>query len=172
MGDQHSTETSSSALAIRPVLTTWALTVGVDLFFNAGIFMPLFDQEREPALLPDEQLFRRIPVAYLAILAGITALAWIIDSVDVVDVRRGVGVGILTGVTFSAMGVVFMWTTIEVTGIFVAAGSLVVIAEFASAGGVLSAFRAGSDKKRLTRRVLLIALLFAVAGIVIQNLQA
>jgi hypothetical protein len=70
------------------------------------------------------------------------------------------------------MGVVFMWTAIEVTGIFVAAGSLVVIVEFASAGGVLSAFRAGSDKKRLTRRVVLIALLFAVAGIVIQNLQA
>lgn len=172
MGDQQPTKASGRALAIRPVLTAWVLTVGVDLFFNAGVFGPLFDREREPSLLSDEQLFRRIPMAYLVLLAGVTALAWIIDSTDVVDVRRGIGVGVLTGVTFSLMGLVFLWTAVEMTGVFVAAGSLVVIVEFASAGWVLSAFRTGLDAARLTRRVLLIALLSAIAGIVIQNLQA
>jgi len=172
MGDQPSAGMAGRAFALRPVLTTWALTVGVDLFFNAGVFVPLFDQEREPSLLSDEQLFRRIPVAYLGLLAGVTALAWIIDRIDVVDVRRGVGVGTLTGVVFSFMGVVQLWTAIEMTGVFVAAGALAVVVEFASAGWALSAFRAGPATERLTRRVLLIALLIAIAGIVIQNLQA
>ena len=172
MSDQRPTKIRVRALAIRPILTAWVLTVGVDLFFNAGVFGPLFDQEREPSLLPDEQLFRRIPMAYLALLAGVTALAWIIESTDVVEVRRGIGVGVLTGVTFSLMGPVFLWTAVEMTGFFVAAGSLVVIVEFASAAWVLAAFRTGPDASRLTRRVLLIALLSAVAAIVIQNLWA
>jgi hypothetical protein len=171
MGDQSSTEMVDRALAIRPVLTTWALTVGVDLFFNAGVFMPLFDQEREPSLIPDEQLFRRIPVAYIALLAGVTSLAWIIDRIDVANARHGVMVGTLAGLVFSLMGVIYLWTAIEMTAWFVAAGSLVVIVEFASAGWALSAFRRGPDTAPPTRRILLIALLAAVAGIVIQNLQ-
>ena len=116
------------------MLATWALTIGVDLFFNAGVFMPVFDQEREPSLLPDEILFRRIPVAYLALLAGVTSLAWVIDRIDLPDVRRGVILGALAGVVFSLMGVVYLWTAVEMTGVFVAAGSLVVIVEFASVG--------------------------------------
>lgn len=82
MGQQEVSETANRAFAIRPVLTAWVLTVGVDLFFNAGVFMPLFDQEREPSLLPDELLFRRIPVAYLALLGGVAALGWLIDKID------------------------------------------------------------------------------------------
>lgn len=69
------------------------------------------------------------------------------------------------------MGVVYLWTAIEMTGVFVGAGSLVVVAEFASAGGVLAAFRLGPHPARLARRVLLAALLSGIAGIVIQNLQ-
>ncbi|HET9204508.1 MAG TPA: hypothetical protein VFP67_15335 [Acidimicrobiia bacterium] len=171
MGDQDSTNLADRAFALRPVLTTWALTIGVDLFFNAGVFMSLFDQEREPGLLSDEQLFSRIPVAYLALLAGVTALAWLLDRIGVADVRRGIGVGALTGTTFAVMGVVFLWTALEMTGVFVLAGSLVVIIEFAAAGWVLSAFRASPDAARLTRRIVLIALLCALAGMVIQNLQ-
>lgn len=51
------------------------------------------------------------------------------------------------------------------------AGSMVVIVEFASAGWALSAFRTGPATADLTRRILLIALLTAIAGTVIQNLQ-
>ena len=122
MGDQLSTEVVDRAFSVRPVLTVWALTIGVDLFFNAGVFGPLFDQVREPSLLSDEQLFRRIPVAYLALLAGVTSLAWIIDRIDPPDVRRGIILGTLAGVLFSLMGVVYLWTALQMTGGFVAAG--------------------------------------------------
>jgi hypothetical protein len=162
---------ANRAFAIRPIFSAWVLTVGVDLFFNAGVFMPLFDQEREPSLLPDEQLFRRIPVAYLTLLGGVAALGWLIDKIDPSEVRQGFIAGGLSGVVLSLMGVVYLWTAFEMTGVFVAAGSLVVMAEFASAGGVLAAFRLGPDPVRLSRRVLLAALLSGSAGIVIQNLQ-
>ncbi|MEX2623935.1 MAG: hypothetical protein WD651_09405 [Acidimicrobiia bacterium] len=171
-GPRQAGEMAKRAFAVRPVLTAWVLTVGIDLFFNAGVFMPLFDQERESSLLPDELLFRRIPVAYLSLLVGAAALGWLIDKIDISEVRQGVIVGGISGVVLSLMGLVSLWTAIDMTGIFVMAGSLVVIAEFASAGGVLQAFRLGPHPARLARRILLAALLAGIAGIAIQNLQA
>jgi hypothetical protein len=164
--------TTDRAFAVRPVLTAWALTVGLDLFFNAGVFAPLFDPQREPSLISDEELFSRIPVAYAVLLAGASFLAWIIDRTDASTTRRGILVGTSTGLVFALMGVVYLWTALEMSGVFVAAGSLVVTAEFASAGWALSAFRRSSRAAHPTRRILLVALLAAVAGVVIQNLRA
>jgi hypothetical protein len=58
MGDQYSVKVAGRAFARRPVFTAWALTIGVDLFFNAGVFIQLFDQEREPSFLSDTQFWR------------------------------------------------------------------------------------------------------------------
>lgn len=157
--------------ALRPVLAAWALTIGLDLFFNAGVFMPLFDQAREPSLLPDEVLFRRIPIAYAALLIGVAFLARAIDRVEPRSIPIAAAQGGLFGVVLALMGVVSLWTAIDMTGAFVAAGSLVVVLQFASAAAVLAAFRL-SGRKHLTRRVLLVALLAAVGGIVVQNLWA
>ncbi len=57
----------------------WLSMIGVDLFFHAGVFSAVFDQSREPALLADEVLFKRIPSTYAALLVGTMSLAWIID---------------------------------------------------------------------------------------------
>jgi len=157
--------------ALRPVLSAWALTIGLDLFFNAGVFMPLFDQEREPSLLPDEVLFRRIPVAYAALLIGVAFLAYAIDRVEPRSILIGAAQGGLLGVVLASMGIVSLWTAIDMTGTFVAAGSLVVVLEFAAAAAVLAAFRL-SGRRDFARRVLLLALLAAVGGIVVQNLWA
>lgn len=171
MGDQRSAQTSRRALAVRPVLVAWVLCIGVDLFFNAGLFASLFDQSQEPSLLGDAQLFRRIPVAYLCLAIGVAALAWIVDELDVEGVRSGVRLGAVAGGVFSVMGVVYLWTAIDMTAAFVTAGALVVVAEFAAAGWALSTFRAGRPGGH-TRRFLLLALFLAVAGIVVQNLAA
>jgi hypothetical protein len=146
--------------------------IGVDLFFNAGLFAPLLDQESEPSLLSDEQLFQRIPVAYFALLAAVVAAAWLSDRLEVSDTRSGIVLGVGVGALFSLMGVVYMWTAIEMTGVFVAAASLVLMAEFASAGWTLSAHRRGTGIGSKPSRVILIAVLLAVGGVVIQNLQS
>ncbi len=163
-------ESTVEALRVRPVVTAWLLAVGVDLLFNAGIFSPLFHQDREPGLLSDQALFRRIPIAYLALLCAVGGLAWLTDRVDVTGFRRGAVVGFGVGVLLAIMGVVYLWTAIDMTGVFVAAGAIVVIIEMTVTGGVLAAFRVDPQPSGLARRVLLAALASAVAGIVVQNL--
>lgn len=155
---------------MRPVLLAWLVAVGVDLLFNAGLFSGLFDQQREPGLITDEALFRRIPVAYLGLLVGVVALAWVIDHTSARDSVSGAVMGAGFGVVTSTLGFVSLWTAIEMTGAFVAAGALVQIAEFAAAGAVIGACRGDADQRRVTRAAVVTALAFAMLGLVIQNL--
>jgi hypothetical protein len=157
-------------LSVRSVALAWLVAVGVDLFFNAGLFSGLFDQDREPGLLGDDSLFRRIPVAYLALPVGVAALGWIMDRADRRGFASGAVVGAGFGVVAGLLGVVTLWTAIEMTGLFVAAGAFVQVVEFASAGAVIGACKADADQSRVTRLALLAALLAAIGGIVAQNL--
>lgn len=157
-------------MRVRPIVVAWVLTVGVDLFFNAGLFSKLFDQSREPGLLPDPVLFRRIPVAYLALAIGVAALGWLFDRMDLRGGRQGAVVGGLFGVVMAFLGVVNLWTALEMTGPFVVAAVLVQAVEFGAAGAFLGAYRDDPEPKRLVRVALTAGFLFAVAGIIIQNL--
>jgi hypothetical protein len=158
-------------MTFRPVVVGWFLAVGIDLFFNAGLFSGLFDQTREPSLLPDAVLARRVAVAYAALAIAVAALAWLLDRTDRRGALAGAVLGALAGLVFAAMGIVMLWTAIDMTGTFVAAGALVQVAEMAGAGAVLGAFRTGADRRRLTRRALVFALLAAAGGIVLQNIM-
>jgi hypothetical protein len=146
------------------------MAVGVDLLFNAGLFSGLFDQGREPGLLADEVLFRRVPVAYLLLVVGVIALAWAIDVSYRVGAAAGAILGAGFGLVTALLGVVYVWTAIAMTGLFVAAGALVQVIEFAAAGAVIGACKGSADQRRVTRVSLTVALLAAVAGVAAQNL--
>lgn len=158
------------ALRVRPLVAAWLLTVGVDLFFNAGVFSNLFEQSREPGLLSDPVLFRRIPVAYLGLAIGVTALAWLLDRIDLLGAWQGARIGGLGGLVVASLGVVGVWTALEMTGLFVAAAVLVQIVEFAVVGAFLGAYRRDPGSNRITRLAIVAAFLAAVAGIIIQNI--
>ena len=163
-------EAPLSALRLKPIGLAWMLAIGVDLFFNAGVFTRLFDQAREPGLLADEVLFRRIPVAYLALAGGVAALAWLIERRLLTHgSHSGAVLGGLVGFMFALMGVVNLWTAIELTGWFVAGAALVQIAQFAVAGWFLTTYRI-SDDRGLTWKAIAVAALLALAGVVAQNL--
>ncbi len=151
-------------------MVAWLSAVGVDFLFNAGLFSGLFDQSREPSLLPDVVLFRRIPVAYAGMAVAVTALAWLVDRTD----RRGAGtgamVGAFTGVVVTSMGIVALWTAVDITGLWVAAGAAVQVAEMAAAGATLGAYRAGADRRLVTRVTLALVLAAGVVGVLAQNL--
>lgn len=68
------------------------------------------------------------------------------------------------------MGVVYLWTAMEMIGAFVAVGVFVITVEMTGAGGALAAFRMESQRSGLTRRVLGVAAACAVFGVVTQNL--
>lgn len=170
----ETTDSSSEAgraLTPRAVSTVWVLMVGIDLLFNAGILSFLFEQAREPALLPDDALFRRIPVAYLALLMAVSALAWVLDRAAIGTVRAGALVGGVGGLVAAATGIVSLWTAVDMTMPFVAGGAVVQVVEFASAGTALAAYRSAPQPGRVVRITFIAAAGCAVAGIIIQNLM-
>jgi hypothetical protein len=148
------------------------LAVGVDLFFNAGLFVSLFDQEREPALLADPELFRRVPVAYVAVAVGVIALAWLLDRTDTVGAAPGGMIGGLGGLVVATLGIINVWTALDMTLALVGAGTIVQVSQFAAAGAFLGAYRASSNPRRIMLRMVAVAFSLAIAGIVLQNLLA
>lgn len=115
----------------------WLAMVGVDLLFHAGLFASVFDQAREPGLLADEVLFRRIPFAYATLMAGALALWWILEWTG----SRGPSalvIGATSGLTVGLMGLGALWTAIDITGLLVAAGIVVLVAQGAVAAKVLT----------------------------------
>lgn len=154
------------------VFFAWVVAVAVDLFFNAGVFAPLFDQSREPSLLADQILFRRIPVAYFALAVGVSALAWVLKCAAVRGSAVGAVVGGATGLIFGVTGALWLWTAIEMTGLFVAAGILVQVSQLAAAGAVMGAVAGGTPRPRVRRWSVLVATVLAITAFAVQNLVA
>lgn len=152
------------------VFWAWVVAVGVDLFYNAGVFSPLFDQAREPGLLPDDELFARIPVAYLVLAVEVTALAWVLDRASAAGPVRGALLGATTGTLLWLGGVVWLWTAIDMTAAFVAAALVVQVSMFAAAGAVLGAAASGTSSRRLRVTCAAVLVLTLALAIVAQNL--
>ncbi len=166
MADPH---IENRALGVRPVLAAWWLGIGIDLFFNAGLFASLFDQATEPGLLSNDELFRRVPVSYAALALAVVGLAWVWDRLGVDGWRRGAVLGAGAGVVASALGIVNVWTAIEMSPAFVGAGALVQVVELTAIGTALGRFRSGVDAR--VRWVVLAGVGAAVVGIVLQNVS-
>lgn len=167
MADSH---IEHRALGVRPVLAAWWLGIGIDLFFNAGLFASLFDQATESGLLSDDELFRRVPVSYAALALAVSGMAWVWDRLRVDGWRRGAGLGAGAGVMVAALGIVNVWTAIDMSPSFVGAGALVQVVELAAIGSALGRFRSRGVEARV-RWVVLAGAGAAIGGIVLQNVS-
>jgi hypothetical protein len=110
-------------------------------------------------------------VAYLGLLIAVALLAWVVDATDVVHIAAGARLGAFAGMASAAIGIVSLWTAIDMTGSFVLAGAAVQVAELTAVGVVLTAFRSSPEPRRIRRLALIGALAAAASGIVIQNLM-
>lgn len=165
--------TSSTASLVRGralqparIGLAWLTAVGVDLFFNAGVFTQLFDRAREPALLPHDALARRIVVAFALLAIAVAALAWLLDAVGARG-RRAVRLGAMAGLIMGSVALGATWTALDMSGLFVVAGVVVATAEGAAAAAVLTSRRSGSS---LRIRVAVAFVLLAGTGQVFANL--
>lgn len=168
-GGENATSPERMALRPRAVLLGWLAAIAVDLFLNAGVFSPLFDQVREPGLLPDDVLFRRIPIAYLTVGSAVAALAWLMDRGRLAGLRSGMRAGGALGLLLGLTGVVWLWTAIEMTGLFVAAGVVVQVGQMSAAGAVLGAATGGTDQGRILRWTLAGSAIAVGAAVIAQN---
>jgi hypothetical protein len=145
------------------------LLSGVDLFLNAGVFTGLFEQSREPSLLADEVLSARIPVTYVVVAVGVATVAWVVDVAQIAGARRGLITGSAMGLLFGLTGLVWLWTAVEMTLLFVGAGLVVQTAQMAAAGIVLGVARRDLPARQLRWRSAAAALALAITAIVIEN---
>lgn len=159
------------AFAVGSVAVAWLVSVGVDLLFNAGVFATLFEQAREPSLLTDEELFQRIPIAYVALLAGVAALAWLLDRLTAQGMAAGMVLGAIAGALTAALGVVSLWTAVDLTVAFVLVAIGVQVSQFAAAGAVLGGYKVTQSRRRFSGFCLGAVLLMLVGAIVTQNLR-
>lgn len=146
------------------------MAVGVDLFYNAGVFSPLFDQTREPALLADDELFARIPIAYLILAVEVIALVWVLDRVPAAGALPGALTGAAAGALLGLGGVIWLWTAIDMTAAFVGAAVVVQVSMLAAAGGVLGTAASGTSNGRLRLACSMAFLLSVTLAILTQNL--
>jgi hypothetical protein len=140
--------------------------MGVDLLFHAGLFAGVFDQSREPNLLADEVLFRRIPVAYATLLVAAAALAWLLDRTNTTGAAARL-VGALAGLTIGVLGLGALLTAIDITGLLVAAGTVVLVAQGVAAAHVLTW---AGERRSLAYRVIGFTIIAFIAGQVAANL--
>ena len=127
----------ASPMSWARVTLAWVAMIGVDLLFHAGLFAGVFDQAREPNLLSDAVLFRRIPAAYATLLVAAAALAWLLDRTA--TTRRSPRLtGAVAGAVIGVLGLGAVWTAVDITGLLVGAGFVVLIAQGAVAATVLT----------------------------------
>lgn len=156
------------ALSLGRLVPATLMVVGIDLFFNAGVFAPLFDQTREPSLLPDDVLFRRIPVAYVALAFAVMLLAWVLERTERTG-SEAVVTGAIGGLGIGVAGLGALWTAIDMTGVFVLAGIAVLMLQGSAAAAVLAS---RSPSRRLVLRVTAATVALFALGQVIANLWA
>lgn len=65
---------------IKTILLSWIVFIGIDFFVHAGLIKSLW-KEKVPAFLPDELLFRRIPLGYTGFLLLTLLLGYIFVKV-------------------------------------------------------------------------------------------
>lgn len=148
------------------ITLAWLATIGVDLLFHAGLFAGVFDQSREPSLLTDEELFGRIPFAYAALLGGVVVLAWVLERTGSTK-AESLGIGAAAGLVIGVLGLGALWTAIDITGLLVVAGTVVLVAQGITAARVLTS---SLEIRALSFRVLGFVIASFVAGQVAANL--
>ena len=76
----------------------------------------------------------------------------------------------VAGALFALLGVVNLWTAVDLTGVFVAGAALVQTVQFAVAGWFLTRYRMSDSEGGLTWRAIVLAASLAFAGLIAQNL--
>lgn len=121
-------------------------------------------------MLADEEWFRRIAIAYVALLAGVAALAWLLDRLTTGGMAAGAVVGAIGGAVTAVLGVVSLWTAVDPTAALALMAVGVQVGQFAAAGAVLGCSQRTRSRHQFTWWCLAAGLLMLVVAIVIQNL--
>jgi len=147
---------------ILRVLASWILMIALDLLLNAGLFAKLW-LEPSSFLLAPRELFRRLPLGYLAFLGQAIAYVWLATLIGVRNWKQGTVFGLKLGVLLNVASVLGLrsgttasWTMLLVAWLI---GGIVLT--------VGACFMAGFSEERGERRALLSAFLVLIGSVVL-----
>jgi hypothetical protein len=81
---------------VHITLLSWLAMLGIDFFVHGGLLATLYLQP-SPFLLPPEQAFRRIPLAYVSFLLLAILLVWLLVRLHACTGRAGAVFGLQVG---------------------------------------------------------------------------
>jgi hypothetical protein len=159
----------SSKRLVFIIVLGWFSMLGFDLFQNAGLFAKLL-LDSKSAFLPPEQLFRRIPVGYLAFLLSTILLTWLQARLEAYGWKRGVRFGLKFGL-LSASALAFgNYSLFPVPVPLLFAWFIGGTVQCCIVSGVIGSGLSGAHLGRLSARVGLFVLVMIVATMVLQGL--
>jgi hypothetical protein len=168
-GDPASLQPQVSVRKLSLTVLACLLTMmALDLLLNAGVFAKLWF-EPSPFLLPPEDLFRRLPLGYLAFLLQALVYVWLSRIAGAKTRRQGSLFGLKLGAVLNAAAVLGLrsgttanWTTLLVGWLI--GGTVLTVG---------ACFMAGFASERGEKRALLSAsILFVGALVLIAVLQS
>ena len=117
------------------LIAMFLATLGVDFVFHAGILAHYYVHPG-PALLPPQQLIRRIPFGYASLLLTMAFELWLMHRAGVRGAKAGAWFGTIFGLLLGAAGAIGLFSLVPLGPDFLAAITVCQILEFAIAGAL------------------------------------
>ena len=159
----------SSKRLVFIILLGWFSMLGFDLFQNAGLFAKLL-LDSKSSLLPPEQLFRRIPMGYLAFFLVTILLTWLQAKAQTYGWKRGVVFGLKFGLLSQAALAFGTYSGFPVPIPLLFAWFIGGTVQCCIASGVIGSGLGGAHLGRLSAKVGLFVLVMVAATMVLQGL--
>lgn len=149
-----------NGLAIAGILLAMLLSaLGVDLLFNAGLLAHFYVHPGR-ALLPPQQLIRRIPFGYASILLTLAFELWILLRMEVHGAGAGARLGAVFGAVLGVAGGLGLFSLVPLGPTFLGGIAVCQFVEYSVAGVIAG----GAIQSRRVGRAIVIGLLILVAG--------
>lgn len=148
---------------------SWLSMLAVDFFLHGGLLAGLYVKP-SPFLLPPAELFRLIPLGYLAALLSTVLLLWLMLRLGLSGWRRGLTFGLQLGALIGGAGALGLLSASTagldwLVGLFVAQTM-----QMGIAGGVAGSGLGGTRLRALLVTVVVLVFLLVAVTIALQSL--
>jgi hypothetical protein len=141
------------------LLAMFMAVLGFDFLFHAGL-MAHFYVHAGPALLPQQQLFRRIPFGYASILLTLAFELWLLCRMDLRGAAAGARFGAVFGAVMGVAGALGLFSLVPLGASFLAGDAVCQVVEYTVAGAIAGS---GIQSGRVLR-LIAIGFVILVAG--------
>lgn len=150
-------------------LLSWLSILGVDFFLHGGLLASLYVRP-SPFLLPPADLFRLIPLGYLAALLSTVLLLWLMLRLGVSGWRQGLVFGLQLGALVGGAGALGLLSASTagldwLVGLFVAQTM-----QLGIAGGVAGSGLGGTPLRVLLVKVVVLVILLVALTVALQTI--